>query len=88
MENRTGYTPPPSSPTRDFMPERSTTHAPEPPIPGPSNTIPTVNKKPVPTVQIPLPNFNRSDYRSFSVAKSTPSKSEDSQSDANSQVSG
>jgi hypothetical protein len=39
-------------------------------------------------VQIPLPNFNRSDYRSFSPAKSTSSESEDSQSDANSQVSG
>jgi hypothetical protein len=35
-----------------------------------------------------LPNFNRSDYQSFSQAKSTPSESEDSQSDANSQVSG
>jgi hypothetical protein len=88
MENRTGYTPPPSSPTRDFMPERSTTRAPEPPTPGPSNTIHTVNKKPAPTIQIPLPNFNRFDYRSFSTAKSTPSESEDLQSDANSQVSG
>jgi hypothetical protein len=88
MENRTGYTPPPSSPTRDFMLERSSTHAPEPPTPGLSNTIPTVNKKSAPTIQIPLPNFNRSDYRSFRSAKSTPSESEDSQSDANSQVSG
>jgi hypothetical protein len=88
MENRTGYTPPPSSPARDFMPERSTTRAPEPPTPGPSNTIPTVNKKPAPTVQISLPNFNRFDYRSFSLAKSTHSESEDSHSDANSQVSG
>jgi hypothetical protein len=88
MENRTGYTPPLSSPTRDCVMERSTTHAPEPPTPIPSNTIPTVNKKPAPTVQIPLPNFNISDYRSFSPAKSTPSESEESQSDANSQVSG
>jgi hypothetical protein len=69
------------------MPESSTTRAPEPPTPGPSNTIPTVNKTPAPTVQIPLPKFNRSDYRSFSMAKSTPSESEDSQSDVNSQVS-
>jgi hypothetical protein len=69
------------------MLERSTTHALDPPTPGPSNTIPTVNKKPAPTMQIPLPNFNRSDYRSFSPAKSTPSESEDSQSDANSKVS-
>jgi hypothetical protein len=66
MENRTGYTPAPSSPTRDFIPESSTTRAPEPPTPGPSNTIPTVNKNPAPTMQIPLPNFNRTDYRSFS----------------------
>jgi hypothetical protein len=88
MENRTGFNPPPSSPTRDCMPERTTTPAPELPTPGPSNTIPTVNKKPAPTAQIPLPNFNRSDYRSFTPAKSTPSESEALQSDTNSQVSG
>jgi hypothetical protein len=88
MENRPGYTPTPSSSIRDFMQERSTTRAPEPPTPSPSYTIPTVNKKPAPTVQIPLPNFKRSDYRSCSWAKSTPSESEDSQSDANSVVSG
>jgi hypothetical protein len=70
------------------MPERNTTRAQEPLIPSPSNRIPTVNKKPSLTVQIPLPNFNRSDYRSFSLAKSTPSESEDSQSNTNSQVSG